>query len=457
MTFTTFSKEQHDVLNKYIQGENVFITGPGGTGKSAIIREIYKHARENGKNIQVCALTGCAALLLQCNAKTIHSWAGIGQGTGPVDTIIQRVLDSSHRKKNWTNTDILVVDEVSMMSLKLFELLDKIGKKARARKSFGSGLLPFGGIQVIFSGDFFQLPPVGDAEEPETSQFCFESDIWNTVFKKQNQVPLVHIFRQADSVYATILNQLREGKLKRSSYEILLKNVGKSYPEEMTIQPTKLFPKRHKVEQINQMEMAKLSAEEKAFNMKRNHNVPSSGGTGGGAGAVVWKSKRTPEELEYEFSYLEKSVPSERQVKLKVGAQVMCIVNMDTACGQRLCNGSQGTIIRFNAAGYPVVKFHNISDEVSIEYYTWPSETIQGIGVSQIPLILAWALTIHKAQGTTLELAEIDVGDNVFECGQTYVALSRVKSLDGLYLTSFNYKKILTNKKVKAYYQKMND
>ena len=104
-----------------------------------------------------------------------------------------------------------------------------------------------------------------------------------------------------------------------------------------------------------------------------------------------------------------------------------------------------------------VIKFHNISDEVSIEYYTWPSETIQGIGVSQIPLILAWALTIHKAQGTTLELAEIDVGDNVFECGQTYVALSRVKSLDGLYLTSFNYKKILTNKKVKAYYQKMND
>jgi ATP-dependent DNA helicase PIF1 len=453
MTFTAFSKEQQDVLNKYIQGENVFITGPGGTGKSAIIREIYKHARENGKNIQVCALTGCAALLLQCNAKTIHSWAGIGQGTGPVDTIIQRVLDSSHRKKNWTNTDILVVDEVSMMSLKLFELLDKIGKKARARKSFGAGILPFGGIQVIFSGDFFQLPPVGDAEEPETSQFCFESDIWDTVFKKQNQVPLVHIFRQADSVYATILNQLREGKLKRSSYEILLKHVGKSYPEEMTIQPTKLFPKRHRVEQINQMEMAKLSAEEKVFNMKRNHNVPSTvGGSGTGGGAGGWKSKRTPEELEYEFSYLEKSVPSERQVKLKVGAQVMCIVNMDTACGQRLCNGSQGTIIRFNAAGYPVVKFHNIYDEVSIEYYTWPSETIQGIGVSQIPLILAWALTIHKAQGTTLELAEIDVGDNVFECGQTYVALSRVKSLDGLYLTSFNYKKILTNKKVKAYY-----
>ena len=118
----SFSNEQKNVFNKYIQGENIFITGPGGSGKSAIIKEIYKDAKEKGKIIQVCALTGCAAVLLQCNATTIHSWGGIGQGSGPIENIIKKVTESRHRKQNWINTDILIIDEVSMMSLKLFEL-----------------------------------------------------------------------------------------------------------------------------------------------------------------------------------------------------------------------------------------------------------------------------------------------------------------------------------------------
>ena len=469
----SFSNEQKNVFNKYIQGENIFITGPGGSGKSAIIKEIYKDAKEKGKIIQVCALTGCAAVLLQCNATTIHSWGGIGQGSGPIENIIKKVTESRHRKQNWINTDILIIDEVSMMSLKLFELLDTIGKKVRKGKNH----LPFGGIQIIFSGDFYQLPPVGDIDEIETSQFCFVSLLWDVIFKKENQIALVQIFRQTDSIYATILNQLREGKLKRSSYEILLKRVIKNMIdnkidnnkidnnkidnnkidnneiEQNNIQPTKLFPRRNKVEMINQMEMNKLCSENKIYKMKRiydttNININKNNKNNINKNNIYY----TKEEKEYEFNYLEKSVPSNMEVHLKIGAQVMCIVNMETSCGIRLCNGSQGIIIRFNDIGMPIIKFHGIEKEVMMDYHIWASESIPNVGVAQIPLILAWALTIHKSQGTTLDLAEIDIGNNVFECGQTYVALSRVKSLEGLYLSSFNYTKILTSKKVKAFY-----
>ena len=409
-----FSKEQQEVLNKYIEGENVFITGPGGSGKSAIIREIYRDANEKRKNIKVCALTGCAAVLLQCNAKTIHSWSGIGQGSGNIEYNVKRILESTFRKANWLNTDILVVDEISMMSLKLFEMLDSIGRNVRKSKSH----LPFGGIQLIFSGDFFQLPPVGDVDEPETSQFCFESLLWNETFMPENQIKLVRIFRQADPVYANILNQLREGKLKRSSYEILLTRVGACQKDDsIIIQPTKLFPKRHRVELINTAEMEKMTTEEQVYKMKRVVLDASS--------KMKTKTREmsriTSQDVDHEYNYLEKNVPSEMTIKLKVGAQVMCIINMDD---NNLCNGSQGVITRFNEKNLPVVKFHGISQEIVMDYHTWVSEGITNIGVAQIPLILAWALTIHKAQGTTLEVAEIDVGNNVFECGQTYVALS---------------------------------
>jgi ATP-dependent DNA helicase PIF1 len=132
----------------------------------------------------------------------------------------------------------------------------------------------------------------------------------------------------------------------------------------------------------------------------------------------------------------------------------MCIVNIELTNGEMLCNGSQGIVTRFSTMDkkQPVVKFTN-GFEMTMNYHIWPSETIPGIGVSQLPLILAWALTIHKAQGATLDIAEIDAGAGIFECGQTYVALSRVKSLEGLYLTSFDATKIRINKKVQEFYQ----
>jgi ATP-dependent DNA helicase PIF1 len=437
-----FSDEQQDVFNKYIDGKNVFITGPGGTGKSEIIREIYKHATTRNKKICVTALTGCAAVLLQCCAKTLHSYAGIGNSVGTTEEIIKKIATNKYKKKNWLETDILIVDEVSMLSLKIFDLLNKIGQRVRKCPT-----KPFGGIQVIFSGDFFQLPPVGDPYDPDTCKFCFESEDWDTVFPRENQIKLEKIFRQQDPIYATILNQIREGILKRSGYEILLKYVGRPLPDSTNgIIPTKLFPTRSKVDYVNNMEMEKLYSVENVYALNKIYNIKSDQSR---PSPIKTKNQYfTASDIERELDYLAKNVPCDPEIRLKIGAQVMCVVNMPDI-NMSLCNGSQGIVTGFNSVGTPLIKFHGFAEEIPITPHTWQSETIPNVGVSQLPLILSWALTIHKAQGKTLDFAEIDVGNNVFECGQTYVALSRVKSLEGLYLTSFNYQKILTNKKVK--------
>ena len=173
------SEEQQIAFDKYVQRKNIFITGPGGTGKSTLIKQLQLDAKRKNLNIQICALTGCAAVLIGCKAKTIHSWSGIGLGNGSIGMHAKRVALNKYKAKTWKSVDILVIDEVSMMSQKIFEMLDAIGKATRQNGR------PFGGIQVIFLGDFYQLPPVGNKEEPETMHYCFESSLWNETFEKK--------------------------------------------------------------------------------------------------------------------------------------------------------------------------------------------------------------------------------------------------------------------------------
>jgi ATP-dependent DNA helicase PIF1 len=440
-----YSAEQIIVFDKYSQGKNVFVTGPGGTGKTALIKYIQKDAFRKGFNIQVCALTGCAAVLLECKAKTLHSWAGIGLGTAGLDQLVTKIMKNRFLKSNWRGTDILVVDEVSMMSQKLFELLDAIGKAVRKNSR------PFGGLQLIFSGDFYQLPPVGDKDDIETSKFCFESLLWSQTFIKENHVQLTKIFRQTDPVYQKILNQIREGKLKRSSNEALLQKVGQQIPDNSIVRPTKLFPTRNKVDQVNLKEMNNLKTEEQEFNLKYHSDLEMT------ATELLKRRQFTKEHIQTELLYLKGNLRCDEVVKLKIGSQVMCIVNIELDNGLTLCNGSQGIITKLSEQGLPVVKFSNIAGAITMSYHVWPSENIPGIGVSQLPLILAWALTIHKAQGATLDIAEIDAGSGIFECGQTYVALSRVKSLEGLYLTSFDASRIKVSRRVQEFYASISD
>jgi ATP-dependent DNA helicase PIF1 len=439
---TVLSIDQELVFEKYMLGENVFLTGPGGVGKSELIKNIVKHARFQGKSIQVCALTGCAAVLLQCEAKTIHSWAGIGLCNADDDILVTRVMCNSYKKKKWQQIDILIVDEVSMMSIKMFEVLNCIAM--RCRKSY----MVFGGIQVIFSGDFFQLPPVGNISDERTTEFCFTSTLWNKVFK--NQMVLTTMFRQTDPLYSKILNQVRCGMISRNSLKILSQLVNRTIITNEGITPTVLSPVISKVTCINMQSLKLIDSESYYFNIEKCVSSDFE---------LTHKqyeihSQFNSRDIERELDYLYNTVNCNQRLELKKGAQVMCIVNLVMEGVLQICNGSIGIIIDFDK-GYPIVKFNNGLIQ-TMKHHIWTSENIPGIGVKQIPLILAWALTIHKSQGCTLDCAEIDIGIDVFECGQTYVALSRVKSLEGLYLSYFDHSKIKVNKKVVDFYKLMN-
>ena len=437
-----FTPSQQKAIDKFINKENIFITGPGGSGKSAVIRKIVEHADKTGIRYQVCGLTGCASVLLKCGAKTLHSWSGIGLGKGAIEIVSHKVAANKYKRNNWRNVDLLIIDEVSMMSEHLIELLDMTAKKCRKNNRL------FGGLQVIFSGDFYQLAPVGDRddESKRTHNFCFESPIFDQLFPNDNKICFNEIFRQTDNTYTKILNQIRVGKISKKSIKTLTDRVGKKYTG-TDIKPTRIYPLKKLVNKLNTTSMAKLTGSERKFKIEAAP-IPDM--------SSFRELNITPDQIKTEIEYLKNNVNCDKTLVLKKGAQVMCIVNIDVdGSSGSICNGSQGVVEDFDSVtGYPIVKFRNGITRL-MKPHSWDSELYPNVSVLQVPLILAWAITIHKAQGASIELAEIDIGNSVFACGQTYVALSRVVSLDGLYLTSFNYKKIKVSSKVKKFYSNL--
>lgn len=492
--FSSLSVEQQYAFAKFTQGQNLFVTGPGGTGKTRLIQFIVEYMNSIGKPHQVCALTGCAATLLHCKAKTIHSWSGVKLAKGDPDDIIRRVVKGRSYPKAWRSADVLIVDEVSMMSSKMFDLLDQIGRTIRKYAT-----RPFGGIQLIFTGDFFQLPPIPDQDDPTTGEFCFQHPKWGKTFKPENCIELKTFFRQTDPTYISILQEVRRGTISPENIAHLQTRLtrGRITEPKNGIVPTKLFPVRTKVETINETSYAKLEGEERVYRF----SVTTKAKTHIDSGVVLSPSESahceelTSEQLSHEVDTLITSLFTEKVVRLKIGTLVMCTANIEVDRG--ICNGSQGVVVGYADAtqGFtesvgrskseifgkddvgvlyesvndllptefmtkstasssilvPVVKFAN-GVTMKVAPYQRQSEEYPCIVVSQIPLCLAWALTIHKIQGATLDLAEMDIGRSIFAAGQSYVALSRVKTLDGLHLSEFISTKIKANPLVIEFY-----
>lgn len=461
MSAIELSPEQLCALNAFNNGENIFITGPGGTGKTKLISYFVQSAGERCLNIDVCALTGCAALLLNCGARTLHSWSGIRLAKGPRDKIIAGILKNRRALSNWKKAKILVIDEVSMMSEKIFELCDDIGRTVRKINR------PFGGIQIVCTGDFYQLPPVGTYGEPDTERFCFESERWAHIFKPDNHIVLTTMFRQKDPKYREILLQIREGELSEDNAEILQTRVKLEYDAEKHggCILAKLFPVRTRAEYINQLMYSKIEKEEIVYMCVKKTNCVTYAETNAPISAteIMKCNALTKSEKDAHLEQLLASSPAAEKLALKIGTAVMCLTNLDLEAG--ICNGSQGVVVNFVSAVTggnitmgtilgelsPVVRFTNGCERV-IDRHIWQSDEYPSLCISQYPLCLAWALTIHKIQGATMAMAEMDLGSAIFEYGQTYVALSRIQTLDGLYLSAFQPQRIKANPKVRAFY-----
>ena len=427
------------ILRLVSEKRNMLITGPGGTGKSTLIKKLT----ECHDNLNVTALTGCAALLLDCRAKTLHSWAGIGLGKDTLAKNIEHIKKKPHLKKRWTNARTLVIDEVSMLTPDLFERLDDIGRAIRKEPN-----RPFGGIHLILVGDFCQLPPIAkdsSGDEIET-RFVFESERWD---KTVTTVVLLNkIWRQKDPVYQRILSEVRMGNLSLESETILRSRMNTNWQEEL-IRPTLLFSRNFDVDRVNEknlnaiVEPVHANTAQIVFDNTRwlseGHDGPV--------------PDKTSDIVEFAIRKLKIDAPCVEQLELRKGAQVMLLTNTDIEAG--LVNGSRGIVVDFEIGSrLPIVKFKR-GEPRTIEQCIWWSHEMPHVGLMQVPLRVAYAITIHKSQGASIDSAIVDIGKSTFEYGQAYVALSRVRSLEGLHVYALDPRRIKTHPRVLEFYQNL--
>lgn len=417
------SPEQKEAFDAIRAGESVFLTGPGGTGKTFLIDHIRNKLA--GKTIAVTALTGCAALLLGSDAKTIFSWAGIGIGKDSREKYVNQLRMMKHLSKRWRETDILIIDEVSMMTPELLEILEYLGRTVRPMSRTVSPL-PFGGLQIVLVGDFLQLPPVEKGEQ----QFAFESPVWNQIVKRT--VQLKRIYRQTDTAFQKVLDEARTATLSPASYALLESRMNLPWKDEL-IKPTLLFTRRAAVDAINNNSLAKLTGETQTYKCR---TLPV---------------KAAPSEVAKIVEKMDRDANYVVDLSLKVGAQVMLLKNLEPEAG--LVNGSRGVVVSFQEFPPYLAKVQFKTCTRLIKPEIWASNHEPPIQREQIPLRLAYALTIHKAQGASLDSALVDIGDSTFEYGQAYVALSRVRSLEGLYVHDLSPAAFRAHPTVKAFYE----
>jgi ATP-dependent DNA helicase PIF1 len=316
------------------------------------------------------------------------------------------------------------------------EFLDKLNHIAMAVRR-DSRLM--GGIQVIFVGDFYQLPPVSKEASPgTTTMFVFESELWKKIVP--HTVHLKEIIRQRDPVFHKILDEARSGKLSKDSLKTLQTRQNLPW-QSLEIRPTLLFSRKAEVDHVNQTNLKSLTGQRHIFNVE-TVLAPI---------LATQNVDKNSEPVKHAIQRLDKDAGYMPELILAEGAQVMLLKNLDFEAG--LVNGSRGVVTGFTstAVPLPIVKFKT-GLPIPIGPATWESDDLEGVERQQIPLRLAYAITIHKAQGATLDCALIDIGSSTFECGQAYVALSRVRDLESLYIWDLEPSAFKTHEKVHKFY-----
>ena len=409
-------------------GANVFLTGAPGAGKTYVLNEFIRNARAEGASVAVTASTGIASTHI--NGQTIHSWSGIGVATALTEPLLK--LIRSRRRRKIQDTDILVIDEVSMMHAWLFDMVDQVCRIIRRDPR------PFGGMQVVLSGDFFQLPPVSVsgrnndviAPAPEfvaareryakagrnPEGFVTESLVWPEL--NPTVCYLTEQHRQDTGELLTVLTDIRQGRVDDGDRMVLSSRLGlEPAPGEVAVH---LFPVNRQADGLNDLRLAQIEDDEHGFYAES-------------AGPVNLVDR------------LKKNMLAPEHLVLKTGAAVMALRN---DADHQYVNGSIGTVRGFapeSKGGWPIVEFEN-GNIVTMKQASWEmmdGETVLA-SVKQVPLRCAWAITIHKSQGMTLDRAVMDLR-RTFAPGMGYVALSRVERLDGLYLGGINDRAFLVS------------
>ena len=377
-------------------GHNIFLTGQAGSGKTYLLNRYIEYLKQRNIPVAITASTGIAATHM--NGMTIHSWCGIGINKSMTAKEIHALARKTRLYGRFQKTKVLIIDEISMLHsyrLSLVELVARIMKGT---------FEPFGGMQVILSGDFFQLPPVTRDMDP-AFYFAFKSLAWKAMNIKVCYLETQ--YRQTDKIYSSVLNAIRSNEVNKKTVDVLKTRFLAVMPGR---EITRLYTHNIDADGINNMELSKLPGESKSFLMQSR-----------GVDKLVAELKRN-------------SLAQENLV-LKKGAIVMFVKNN---FDKEYVNGTLGTVVNFDESGNPIVRTKN-GKMITALAESWKFEEDDAIlaEISQIPLRLAWAITVHKSQGMSLDSAEIDLSKS-FEPGMGYVALSRVRSLGGLRLMGWN-------------------
>ncbi len=378
-------------------GASVFLTGAPGAGKTYVLNEFIGRAMRRRKRVAVTASTGIAATHI--GGTTIHAWSGLGIRDQLSDWDLSRLKANSRLAKRYNNTDVLVIDEVSMLHGSRLDMVNQLAKMFRESDE------PFGGIQVILVGDLFQLPPItrgGGAED-----FAHQSRAWQELSPKICYLTEQHRQTQAGDSLLDLLESMRRGDVNEFHEELLRERIGQEPPADVVV--TRLYSHNIDVDTINQRHLQALPGERHEFHMQTS-----------GAAAKI--------------ESLTKSILAPQDLTLAIGAEVMFVAN-DFSKG--FANGTRGRVVAF-AGTQPVVELKN-GREITVEPHDWnltEDDRVRATA-SQLPLRLAWAITIHKSQGMSLDGAIMDLSRS-FTPGMGYVALSRVRSMDGVYLQGIN-------------------